>query len=287
MAAKKKTVRQVATAAHAQYLQDAQHVIGIIDQEMQIPNALVANYKGQRVLLDAAFASAGYSANDIITRLIILDQLYSTNVRFSHFALDEMADAILRLGSRQQAADYFYNIATGGEDSKHLFDTLYGHNGSGNGVRRTSHLSKYAYYELLQNKQRYPLGFPIYDALALDMIPLVFANLRLSPVTSVNKMRIHITDFVANVDKLRTILLGNYQGSLQPFDILDAYLWRIGKFRSGNLTLLFDKEDDYKMFIKSNAALANGKAFNANAFASLSNATYLTALYNHQQQYFP
>ena len=125
-------------------------------------------------------------------------------------------------------------------------------------------LSKYAYYALYNQKQ-YPLGFPIYDSLALDAYPTVCKMLGIEQHTEIAN---DICNYVAALDNVRTILFGNddlFQGQYQQFDILDAYLWRMGKFSGGNLSLLLGRED-YVTFIKNLGLNANPIVGRKNAF---------------------
>ena len=136
-------------------------------------------------------------------------------------------------------------------------------------------LSKYAYYCLLQNPSKYPLGFPIYDSLALESYPAVckMINLQLIPY----KKGSDIEKYVHDLDQLRKAIFGNNTNlfhSFQQFDVLDAYLWRMGKFEAGNLSLLLSKAD-YSAFvekIKLNGTITRGynsAAFNVDVVSKL------------------
>lgn len=293
------------------FLSDAKALIGSIAQQIQpVGNKPIAAYGGQRILLNSVFASPGYSRNDIIARLIILDTLYSTGAQYNHFTYDDIAEALLdpnTFSTRQAACDYFWDIVCGKPDTASIFSSEYGTNTALKPAKRISLLSKYAYYELLQHKQQYPLGFPIYDSLALESIPKALKHLNVKPATTKKAMVACITDYVKNVDLLRTTLLGGGSAlchGFQQFDILDAYLWRMGKFSSGNLSLLFDSKNDYSTFvtfIKNNTQAVKVQDFsqrilnylrsanrsvNGNPFAGLANAAHLTDLYSHWFKYF-
>ena len=305
----KKVSKPSPAAVSTVFLADAKALIGSIALQIQpIGTKPIAAYGGQRILLNSVFASAGYSRNDIIARLIILDSLYSTGAQYNHFTYDDIADNLLRnFTTRQAACDYFRDIACGQQDAKNIFSSGYGINTAQNPAKRISLLSKYAYYELLQHKQQYPLGFPIYDSLALKAIPKALKHLNVKPATTKSAKADSITDYVKNVDLLRASLLGGGTAlchGFQQFDILDAYLWRMGKFSSGNLSLLFDSENDYRAFvafIKNNTPVVKKQDFsqrvldylksadrsvNGNPFAGLANAAHLTDLYSHWFKYF-
>ena len=225
-----------------------------------------ATYKDQKVLISALFdSSRGYNSGIIMLRLVVIDSLYSTNASYSYFSFEEMAEKIYNLGSEEDAQRYFYQIAKGDEDKYNLFKEAYGiQKNLSEGSKQMSLLSKYAYYALYNQKQ-YPLGFPIYDRLALDAYPTVCKMLGIEQHTEIAN---DICNYVAALDNVRTILFGNndlFQGQYQQFDILDAYLWRMGKFSGGNLSLLLGRED-YVTFIKNLGLNANPIVGRKNAF---------------------
>jgi hypothetical protein len=95
------------------------------------------------------------------------------------------------------------------------------------------------------------------------------------------------------MNDLRKVLFGNdalFDG-LQQFDVLDAYLWRTGKFEDGNLSLLIGKDDYNKFVTNLNLKLASLNGFDekvvegcANVekpFKGLSNEEYLNKLLEH------
>lgn len=227
-----------------------------------------ATYNDQKVLISALFDSTrGYNTGIIMLRLVVIDSLYSTNAAYSYFSFEEMAEKIYELGSEDEARKYFYHIATlkGDKDSKKLFEEPFGiQKNLSEGSKQMSLLSKYAYYALYKQKQ-YPLGFPIYDSLALDAYPTVCKMLGIEQHTEIAN---DICNYVAALDNVRTIIFGNddlFLGQYQQFDILDAYLWRMGKFSGGNLSLLLGR-DDYVTFIKKLGLNANPKDEKENAF---------------------
>ena len=227
-----------------------------------------ATYNDQKVLISALFDSTrGYNTGIIMLRLVVIDSLYSTNASYSYFSFEEMAEKIYKLGSEDEARKYFYHIATlkGEKDNKKLFEEPFGiQKNLSEGSKQMSLLSKYAYYALYNQKQ-YPLGFPIYDSLALDAYPTVCKMLGIEQHTEIAN---DICNYVAALDNVRTILFGNddlFQDQYQQFDILDAYLWRMGKFSGGNLSLLLGRED-YVTFIKNLGLNANPIVGRKNAF---------------------
>jgi len=219
--------------------------------EAEKNGAEVAPYHLQRGMINRLFTSGGaYDKSTIMLRLTVIDSLYSTNAAFSHFSIEEMAGAIFEIGSEEEAANYFDAIARGGEDTRGLFSKSYGtRKNLGKGRVQMSLLSKYAYYVLLQNPARYPLGFPIHDSLVCSVYERAC---RLVGVTPGRGLKTSIEHYAAALDRLRTAIFGDkelFQG-MQQFDLLDAYLWRVGKLDSGNLSLLLNR-DDYARFIQN------------------------------------
>lgn len=212
------------------------------------------SYNDQRSLINGIFSAVEYSKRSILLRLVVIDSLYSTNAAYSYFSFEEMADRISSLGSQRSANDYFYQVVKKREDAINLFDERYGiQKDLREGARQMSLLSKYAYYSLQQDRERYPLGFPIYDKLAKHMYPIVCKRLGIKPCESLVSSDIPIRDYIRALDQLRRELFGNSTAlfcGFQQFDVLDAYLWRMGKFDGGNMSLLLNRED-YCKFIKN------------------------------------
>lgn len=211
------------------------------------------SYVQQRAMINQIFATTSgdnYNTQSIMLRLIVIDSLYSTNAAYSYFSFEEMAKAIKRLGNEEDAAKYFDSIATGGNDDKCLFSKKYGiRKNLKNGSKQMSLMSKYAYYVLLQNPSDYPLGFPIYDSLAIKMYPEVCKKVGINEPQKITEST-SIKKYIELLNTLREKIFSNTNlfNEYQQYDLLDAYLWRMGKLDEGNYSLLFNK-DDYKKFI--------------------------------------
>lgn len=249
------------------------------------------SYIQQREIILRVFkeGKSRYDVPTIILRLTVIDSLYSTNAQYSYFSIEDMANEIFSLGSNEKdAVEYFKQIALGGNDSKNLFNKEYGIRKNCNaGSKQMSLMSKYAYYTLLSDNSS-ALGFPIYDSLVIKTYPLVCKKL---PVTGKDIKTDDITEYVASLDVLRKELFGNddrFEG-MQQFDILDAYLWRMGKLCSGNYSLLLIKED-YKRFI-SNLSLnapddqALWNRFNAKLSKDVVKTTYKSKTGKETEKY--
>lgn len=203
-------------------------------------------YIQQRKIINSLFAenAALDYAEKVMLRLIVIDSLYSTNAAYSYFSFEEMAEKIVSLGpSDEYAADYFYNVATRKQTGRILFDERYGiRKNLERGSRQISLLSKYAYYLLQQDRNKYPLGFPIYDSLALKEYPKLCKRLNISHCAN-KDIKDDIDAYVAALDELRKVVFEGTSFELQQFDLLDAYLWRMGKVSEGNFSLLVNRAE--------------------------------------------
>lgn len=209
-------------------------------------------YVEQREMILSVFNnSMPYSTTSIMLRLTVIDSLYSTNASYAYFSIEDIAKAIYALGTEEDALNYFKQIARGKAVEKNLFEESYGiRKNTQVGGKLISLISKYAYYTLL-SENKCPLGFPIYDSLAIEVFPVICEILK---IPYVFKHKDNIQEYVACLNALRAKLFGEAIDQrfedMQQFDILDAYLWRIGKLRHGNYSLLFTKSD-YLQFIEN------------------------------------
>lgn len=235
-------------------IQEIKEIMSLIAEsvlrESKIENA---TYNDQHTLINNLFVEKGnYNVGTIILRLVVIDSLYSTNASYSYFSIEEMAQRIFELGhSEKEACDYFYKIACGKTDDKKLFNEPYGiQKNLKEGSKQMSLLSKYAYYSVYTKKE-YPLGFPIYDRLAKEAYPYICNKLGIVAKKNIDQ---NIETYVSALNDLRKIIFGNEElfENLQQYDILDAYLWRMGKFSDGNLSLLMSREDYTKFVINTN-----------------------------------
>jgi len=214
-----------------------------------------ATYNDQKLLISSLFNSGKeYNTGTIMLRLVVIDSLYSTNAAYSYFSFEEMADKIAALGDEEDARKYFDKVLCTGKDDKKLFSEPYGiRKNTSDGSQQMSLLSKYAYYVMLQDVKNYPLGFPIYDSLAKEAYPIVCNMLGINPVKKFSSLEApNIEEYLKAIKQLKEELFsGNslFEG-YQQYDILDAYLWRMGKFENGNLSLLL-RRNDYVKYVKN------------------------------------
>ena len=266
-----KLLQPVVTNCNKQAINDIRTVMRNIADS--ISNTTLAHdnnpYLNQRTIISNLFSdtSKQYSTNPtaaIMQRLIVLDSLYSTNASYNYFAFENMAKAISKLGNESDAIKYFSALVTGyAKNNDKLFCSQYGiRKNLTPGSRQMSLMTKYAYYQLIREKEKHPLGFPIYDSLVIAVYPEIHSWIfnTEKKLDSSNS----IVSYINNLDVLRGAIFET-EGiqlvhGMQQFDLLDAYMWRMGKIDEGNYSLLFD-EADYKTFV-GNIGLSINKAIN-------------------------
>ena len=198
---------------------------------------------------------------DILARLTLIDSMYSTQMNRRYYALDELASALVTLsnGKRGKLKQLFIDFAKDPEanlsrfdydvDKEHksnLFSECYGigKDGKPKGVA-ISLISKYAYFET-------DFQFPIYDSIACEMYPLVwkycgFENESI-PKLMYQKGNGRVIGDKTIVEYIKAInlLIEKLDCSELNYDLLDRFLWYVGKIRRGNLSLVLSCEH-YKM----------------------------------------
>lgn len=238
-------------------------------------------YNNQRAIISRLFSGKGvqgqgqgldqgqgsghsYVQEHILLRLVVLNSYYSTNAAYSYFSLEQLADRIIDETTQfagksgKLPNDYFYdivlqNLGKPTTIGKAFFEASYGIKKNGTpGATLKSLISKYAYYCMLMDTKRYPLGFPIYDSLARKSYRKVMSALGLKPQMVQTLDTGSIGEYISALNELREAIFGAGSTALfcglQQFDILDAYLWWMGKLEGGNFSLLLT-EDEYKMLI--------------------------------------
>ena len=206
----------------------------------------------------------GQTQEHILLRLVVLNSYYSTNAAYSYFSLERLAERIIHettqfaSKSGKLPNDYFYdivlqNLGKPTTIGKNIFEASYGIQKIGTpGATLKSLISKYAYYCMMMDTKRYPLGFPIYDSLARESYRKVMSAMGLKPQQKQVLDKGSIGEYISALNELREEIFGAGSTALfcglQQFDILDAYLWWMGKLEGGNFSLLLT-EGEYKMLI--------------------------------------
>ena len=238
----------------------------IIADHINPHNNISSGYNLQRKILTNLFrntSNGNYTKEAIMLRLTALDSSYSTNASKSYYAFEEIAEEIWNIpgkGNREDNANHFFiEVATGVQTTSNnvhvdnWFNKQFGIQKNGKtGHRKTSLLSKYAYYCLLLDKKSD--GFPIYDSLAVASFPFACMILCQNSAQDLKKL---VNQFSSEstyipvsqyINAMKTLcnglgLTNSTFSNFQKFDILDAYLWRMGKLSYGNLSLLLDKQE--------------------------------------------
>lgn len=220
-------------------------------------------YNNQRAIISRLFVGKE-DQEHILLRLVVLNSYYSTNAAYSYFSLEQLADRIIDETTQfagksgKLPNDYFYdivlqNLGKPTTIGKAFFEASYGIKKNGTpGATLKSLISKYAYYCMLMDTKRYPLGFPIYDSLARKSYRKVMSALGLKPQMVQTLDTGSIGEYISALNELREAIFGAGSTALfcglQQFDILDAYLWWMGKLEGGNFSLLLT-EGEYKLLI--------------------------------------
>lgn len=241
-------------------------LMGAIDFEISKGSSNSNLYYKNREIIKSLFNPAiPYSVDVVYKRLVVIDALYSTNMNRRYYGIEDMANTIDKLSPsdvhlRKLVREFRDKLFKGGFSavSSHPIADAFGkdygiHKKLEPAGSAMSLLSKYFYFLLLTDHTE-PIGFPIYDSLANKMYPIVCDYLYASgtPIKIVKFVKNinHLCDYFLALDQLRISIGISYIGgrSLQEFDLLDAYLWRMGKFRGNNFSLLLD-EGNYRKLI--------------------------------------
>ena len=238
-------------------------------------------YNNQRAIISRLFSGKGVQGQGqgldqgqgpghshvqehILLRLVVLNSYYSTNAAYSYFSLEQLAERIIHETTQfagksgKLPNDYFYdivlqNLGKPTTIGKNIFEASYGIQKIGTpGATLKSLISKYAYYCMLMDTKRYPLGFPIYDRLARESYRKVMSAMGLKPQQKQVLEYGSIGEYISALNELREVIFGKGSTALfcglQQFDILDAYLWWMGKLEGGNFSLLLT-EGEYLSLI--------------------------------------
>ena len=268
--AKKTTIAATATSTgltvNSSNVKKIQSLMGAIDAK--ITSGGTNLYDKNRDIIKSLFDPAiPYNVDVVYKRLVVIDALYSTNMNQRYYGIEDMANTIYALspsdaGLRVLVCNFRDSLFLGNDIVVYLgndivvyrdpiakaFAMSYGiHKNLNQAGSAMSLLSKYFYFLLLTDPYE-KIGFPIYDSLASDMYPIVceyvYVKASGTPRKIVNVKTInHLCDYFLALDQLRnSIGISSIGGrSLQEFDLLDAYLWRMGKFNGNNFSLLLDK----------------------------------------------
>ena len=226
----------------------------------------LAIYIEQREMIDKLFSEQKEGAERrllLLTRLSLLDALYSTGVnRYHPYAVVDIAEAIDELGTDHEyvatLATWLDNLDDQQSKALELFNRRFGDLTDNSeekkqkwekGTCAISLLSKYSYYLFRQYKDKYPSGFPIYDSLAKESYVRVLAYMGEEAKTCPKGVGSSIVSYLKAIKALGVALWGSdeeymkYEYRMQRFDLLDTYLWRLGKLNKASYSLLLPRGD--------------------------------------------
>lgn len=229
-----------------------------------------AIYIEQREMIDKLFSEQKEGAERrllLLTRLSLLDALYSTGVnRYHPYAVVDIAEAIDKLGTDDEyvatLATWLDNLDDQQSKALELFNRRFGALTDNSeekkekwekGTCAISLLSKYSYYLFRQYKDKYPSGFPIYDSLAKESYARVLTYMGGKVKTCPKGVGSTIVSYLKGIKALGLVLWGSdeeyvgYKYSMQRFDLLDTYLWRLGKLNKASYSLLLPRGDFAKI----------------------------------------
>lgn len=175
-------------------------------------------YQQNKTLITNLFQDS----RDVETRLVVIDNLYSTNIPKRFFGFHDLADAINSLGDddfiKLKISNY---LITGDKDIDRIFSRTYGMDKKGiSNKRAPSILSKYFYFLSSYD-------FPIYDSILLENIDIINDHFL-------------IYDYKKSInlfEKLKYIK----SASGCSYDDIDRAIWLYGKLIQGSLSLLVNK----------------------------------------------
>ena len=224
----------------------------------------ISSYSADRWVIHNIFKNSKTALNyhDILLQLRVIDAMYSTNMSRRYYGIEELASTILEFESYEKLArelhSYLENISKNDLNAvkdkriENLFNKSYGiHKKLKQAGIATSLVSKYSYFALMMHSREYHNGFPIYDSLAKTMLPVVCKYLDVKCAWKGNGQNLDIDTFLKQVTALKdSLCISSKMFNRQLYDILDAYLWTMGKINGGNFSLIMSRKD-YETFIKN------------------------------------
>lgn len=202
------------------------------------------SYAFQKELIHDFFKEeAPLNKQIVMTQLTIIDSCYSTNMSRRYYAIEEIAEAILKIAHdknrlKQRFIQYVDNKKNLSDLDEKLFDQRFGYTKTGKRSNRANSLiTKYAYFVT-------DFNFPIYDSIVKEMYPYLCKKCFVD-----NGFK----DFIFKM----TYLLN--ESGISSYDELDMLLWLMGKIDRGNYSLILE-QDKYLLLVKKIIGLDKGKS---------------------------
>lgn len=214
---------------------------------------------GKSTILKVFKATDGYSHEDILARLTLIDSMYSTQMSRRYYGLEELAVALADVHNRKNLEEAFldflkdkdlkpFELRNSKKVRTNLFIEKYGigKNGEDKGSA-VSLISKYAYFET-------KFKFPIYDSIVREMYPRVW-NYCGFPKSEILEFKYNdMTSFVEMIN----LMISKLNSTYVNYDSLDRILWYVGKIYRGNLSLVLSRKE-YDAFAEKYTKSEDGK----------------------------
>ena len=214
---------------------------------------------GKSTILKVFKATDGYSHEDILARLTLIDSMYSTQMSRRYYGLEELAVALADVHNRKNLEEAFldflkdkdlkpFELRNSKKVRTNLFIEKYGigKNGEDKGSA-VSLISKYAYFET-------KFKFPIYDSIVREMYPRVW-NYCGFPKSEMLEFKYNdMTSFVEMIN----LMISKFNSTYVNYDSLDRILWYVGKIYRGNLSLVLSRKE-YDAFAEKYTKSEDGK----------------------------
>ena len=214
---------------------------------------------GKSTILKVFKATDGYSHEDILARLTLIDSMYSTQMSRRHYGLEELAVALADVHNGKNLEEAFldflkdknlkpFELRNSKKVKTNLFIEKYGigKNGEDKGSA-VSLISKYAYFET-------KFKFPIYDSIVREMYPRVW-NYCGFPQSEMLEFKYNdMTSFVEMIN----LMISKFNSTYVNYDSLDRVLWYVGKIYRGNLSLVLSRKE-YDAFAEKYTKTEDGK----------------------------
>ena len=200
------------------------------------------------------YCSANITKDDIHRQLIVLDSLYTTNIeRMREFGLEEIAEAIWKLCDNGAGVYALGNLTTklGITNPLHpqitnIFSGKYGYIKGIQNTSAPSLLSKYFFFAAIACNNNGNWGFPIYDTIAKEMMVKVQGFLGIPQTRISSNSSINISQYVMGMKSIvDTLSISNPSlwSNVYKFELLDYFLWHVGKAGHKSYSLLMTKNE--------------------------------------------
>ena len=188
-----------------------------------------------------------YSEEDILTRITLIDSMYSTQMGRRYYGLEDLAKQLCSLSAGKSLENDFIDFISNKKTPKYnaikeLFDGNYGIGKSGaEKGTAVSLISKYAYFET-------GYQFPIYDSIVREMYPMIWKYCGFgNKMPNMNNTINNIVDFIECLNLLiDKLFVDTNIKPIYKYDIFDRRLWFVGNILRRNLVSILSKDEVVK-----------------------------------------